>query len=394
MNTPIDNSIDTGQGDIVGRMIAGYQGWFACPGDGSPNDRWTHWTDHGIPVPGNQKFELYPDLSEYERTYATGYENLGDGHPARLFSSYDDQVVDTHFRWMREYGVDVAALQRFGPSPQHDGMALKVRKAAEAHGRKFYIMYDISGWNSFADQICGDWTRTLGAELDVLSSTAYAHEGGKPVVCIWGMGFTDRPGSAEECLKVVRWFVDQGCYVIGGVPNHFRDSDTDSKPDFVEVYEEFDMLSPWTPGRYRGTAGVDWYRKTMLEADAEWCRSRGIDYLPVVFPGFAWANWNGGPRNQIPREHGDFLWRQFANIRDVGIPTAYVAMFDEYDEGTAIAKAAESWFGIPTNQYFLALDADGVPVSSDFYLRLTGDAAKMLRGDEPLVWAHPTPHRI
>ena len=120
----------------------------------------------------------------------------------------------------------------------------------------------------------------------------------------------------------------------------------------------------------------------------------GHRLLAVVFPGFAWANWNGGPRNQIPREHGDFLWRQFANIRDVGIPTAYVAMFDEYDEGTAIAKAAESWFGIPTNQYFLALDADGVPVSSDFYLRLTGDAAKMLRGDEPLVWAHPTPHRI
>jgi len=281
MNTSIDNNDRTG--DIVGRMIAGYQGWFACPGDGSPNDRWTHWTDHGIPEPGNQKFELYPDLAEYERTYPTGYENLGSGHPARLFSSYDDQVVDTHFRWMREYGVDVAALQRFGPSPQHDGMALKVRKAAEAHGRKFYIMYDISGWNKFAEQICGDWTRTLGEELDVLSSTAYAHQDGKPVVCIWGMGFTDRPGSAEECLRVVRWFVEQGCYVIGGVPNHFRDSDTDSKPDFVEVYEAFDMLSPWTPGRYRGTAGVDWYRKTMLEADAEWCRSRGIDYLPWCF---------------------------------------------------------------------------------------------------------------
>ncbi len=34
-------------------------------------------------------------------------------------------------------------------------------------------------------------------------------------------------------------------------------------------------------------------------------------------------------------------------------------MFDEFDEATAIAKAAKDRRMIPTDQYFLTLDADG-----------------------------------
>lgn len=67
-----------------------------------------------------------------------------------------------------------------------------------------------------------------------------------------------------------------------------------------------------------------------------------------------------------PRLHGDFMWKQAYNVKSTGIQTGYIAMFDEYDEGTAIAKMAENSSMIPTNQYFLTLDADGVSVSSDF----------------------------
>jgi hypothetical protein len=41
-------------------VICGYQGWFACYGDGSPVDRWNHWcggkyqSDTPKPSPGNQ----------------------------------------------------------------------------------------------------------------------------------------------------------------------------------------------------------------------------------------------------------------------------------------------------------------------------------------------------
>ena len=31
-------------GDVVGRVTVGYQGWFACTGDGAPINGWWHWS--------------------------------------------------------------------------------------------------------------------------------------------------------------------------------------------------------------------------------------------------------------------------------------------------------------------------------------------------------------
>jgi hypothetical protein len=87
------------------------------------------------------------------------------------------------------------------------------------------------------------------------------------------------------------------------------------------------------------------------------------------------------------------MWRQAYNLKSIGINTGYIAMFDEYDEGTAIAKMAENSSMIPTNQYFLTLDADGVPVSSDFYLRLAGDINRMFKNQIPVTANHPTSHQ-
>jgi hypothetical protein len=86
------------------------------------------------------------------------------------------------------------------------------------------------------------------------------------------------------------------------------------------------------------------------------------------------------------------MWQQFVNVRELEIPSCYVAMFDEYDEGTAIAKAAENKTMIPTDQWFLTMDADGVAVSSDFYLRLAGDGNRMMQKQIPLTQEHPTKH--
>ena len=57
----------------------------------------------------------------------------------------------------------------------------------------------------------------------------------------------------------------------------------------------------------------------------------------------------------------------------------YVAMFDEIDEGTAIFKCTND---VPVGAESKFLTYDGLP--SDFYLRLTGNGAKLLRGEIPL----------
>lgn len=382
--------------DVVGKVVVGYQGWFVCSGDNSPVNRWIHWGGNGAtpPSPGHQTFEIWPDTREFTNTYQTGYSALGNGKPAKLYSAYDSQVVNTHFSWMKQYGIDCAAIQRFGSEltdpvfkAQRDGVLTKVKSAAENTELKFYVMYDISGWDNFQTAIKIDWTNTITGTLNVTASSAYAKQNGKPVVCIWGIGSNGRPGSVDAYKDVISWFKLKGCYVIIGTPNNWR-TDTTNFPAYITA----NMISPWTVGSYKYDIEIDNYSNTLYN-DNVVCKQYEIDLQPVVFPGFAWSNWNGGLKNDFPRRHGDFMWRQFAQIKTRNIPNVYVAMFDEFDEGTAIAKAAENASMIPTNQYFLTLDADGVPCSADFYLRLTGDGAKMIKGTIPFTWNHPTAHQ-
>lgn len=395
----------TSGGDVVGKLFAGYQGWFNAQGDGSPNGGWVHWSKNSsAPTAGsNVNFELYPDLREYSKLYQTNLANLGNGTQAKLFSSYDQETVNKHFEWMQTYNIDGAALQRFGADESdtpnnwktnRDSVAVKVKNAAETYNRKFYVMYDITGMNAsnWLNAVKHDWTTNVVNNMHLTSSGAYAKQNGKLVVCIWGIGFTDRPGTAAEHQNLINWFKAQNVYVIGGVPTYWRTGNNDSKPDFMSVYESLDMLSPWFVGRF-GNADVDNYSTNQYGPDLAYTQQRNIAYQPVIWPGFAWSNLAGGPTNQIPRQHGDFMWQQAYRLKQLGISTGYIAMFDEYDEGTAIAKAAENSAMIPTNQYFLTLNADGVAVSSDFYLRLAGDINRMFKGQIPVTATHPTTHQ-
>jgi len=62
----------------------------------------------------------------------------------------------------------------------------------------------------------------------------------------------------------------------------------------------------------------------------------------------------------------------------------YVAMFDEVNEGTAIFKCTDN---PPVSDIAKFINMDGK--SSDWYLWLTGEAAKMLRREIPLSFQIP-----
>src|ERR1700733_11414111 len=83
-------------GDVVGKITVGYQGWFACVGDGAPINAWWHWAQNWGQPPSasnNSTLRAWPDMREYPKGYQTGYANLGNGQPATLFSSYDQTTV-------------------------------------------------------------------------------------------------------------------------------------------------------------------------------------------------------------------------------------------------------------------------------------------------------------
>ncbi|MFF2512660.1 discoidin domain-containing protein [Streptomyces sp. NPDC058086] len=373
-------------GDVVGKISVGYQGWFACIGDGAPINGWWHWSQNWgqSPSPNNTNIKCWPDVRDYTSTYQTSYAALGNGRPATLFSSYDQQTVNTHFLWMQQNGIDTAALQRFNPTggegPTRDAMATKVRGAAESYGRKFYIMYDVTDWTNMQSEIKADWTNKMSAHT---ASSAYAKQNGKPVVCVWGFGFNDNdhPFTADACLDVVNWFKGQGCYVIGGVPREWRTGTGGSRPGYLGAYHAFNMISPWMVGAIANVTEADDAYNTYTLGDQADCNANGIDYQPCVLPGDVSGR---------QRAHGDFMWRQFYNMVRAGVQGIYISMFDEFNEGNQIAKTAETQAWVPTNSGFLALDEDGTACSSDYYLRLTGDGGRMLKGQIALTATRPT----
>jgi hypothetical protein len=374
--------------DIRGKITVGYQGWFTASTDGAEVD-WWHITTGGTPSPTDIFLKSWPDTTEYDKTYATGFPNLGNGGPSVLFSSYDASTVDKQIQWMKDYDIDTLALQRFGDYRQtgevRNIVTGHVKTAAEKYGRKFYIMYDITGWDTFDTDIPADWQDHLIDELHVLDSSAYAYQDGKPVVCIWGLGYTgNHPGTAEVQLGVVQFFKDKGFYVIGGVGNDWRVADGTrwAKAGYESVYEALDAISPWMVGVIGDDNGSDSNRTTYNEGDVQWCHERGIDYQPCVLP---------GDLQEGQRKHGDFMWHQFANMIEIDSDAIYISMYDEYNESNQIAKTAATAADTPTGaKSFTTLDEDGTACSSDYYLRLTGDGGRMLKGEMEFTFTRPT----
>jgi hypothetical protein len=79
-------------------------------------------------------------------------------------------------------------------------------------------------------------------------------------------------------------------------------------------------------------------------------------------------------------------------LAEAGVQNLYFAMFDEYDEATALMKAAADYFEIPTDQYYLTYAADGWWLSNDYYLRAAGAAIDMAKGKTELRPVIDIPH--
>jgi hypothetical protein len=375
---------------LTGKVMCGYQGWFNCEGDGAERG-WVHWTKGRGPLaPGNAKIDLWPDVSDLgaDERFATGFTHA-DGRVAEVFSSFKEATVLRHFEWMRDYGIDGAFVQRFAvglrdpKTLRHNNTVLAhCRAGAEKNGRVFVVMYDLTGLSAGrVESVIDDW-RTLRAELRITESAAYLRHRGQPLVAVWGIGFNDnRRYSLAECAALVEALKRDGCTVMLGVPTYWRElkNDTLADAELHALMKRADVISPWTVGRYRTPAEAARHGEKVLQPDLAWCSAEKLDYLPVVFPGFSWHNMHGGPLDQIPRRKGGFLWSQFVAAKRAGAQMIYVAMFDEVDEGTAIFKCTND---VPDSCEARFVSYEGLP--GDFYLRLTGAGARLLRGELPI----------
>ena len=148
---------------------------------------------------------------------------------------------------------------------------------------------------------------------------------------------------------------------------------------WTEVYRSFDILSPWTVGRFRDDESIDRFYDEEVAPDLMETNRLGLEYMPVVFPGFSWHNMNPtAPSNPIPRRGGRFFWHQIERALQAGTTMVYGAMFDEVDEGTAMFKLAPTPDSVPAGVPLVTLDADGDQLPSDWYLQLARQAQQRL----------------
>lgn len=381
---------------LKGKVVTGYQGWFNCEGDGA-NLGWTHWArDANKPVgPNNVSVDLWPDLSDFpeDELYPTEFKfpNL---RTAKLFSSYRRETVLRHFKWMREYGIDGAMVQRFAnglasPALRHhkDVVLANCREGANTEGRCYAVMYDLSGLKAGEVQVVIDDWKMLRAKMEIGKDRAYLKPDGKPLVAVWGIGFNDdRKYTLSECKALVEFLKQDGCAVMIGVPTGWREMDRDSVKDPMlhEIIAMADVVSPWSVGRFRNPTDIARVARPLWRADVKWCRERSINFMPVVYPGFSWRNLKGdAPIDEIPRLGGDFLWMQFLAAKACGAKMVYVAMFDEVDEGTAIFKCTDD----PPRPKGKFLGIEGLP--TDHYLFLVGEGKNHLVSESPFAAQQP-----
>lgn len=388
---------------LEGKVLLGYQGWFRCPGSPEMGTNWRHWAN-GTPTAATLTVDMYPDLREFEPAETCVVPGMTIGAtPARLFSSANSGTIHRHFRWMQHYGLDGVLVQRFvtdipGSRSAGDIVLKNVLAAARRYGRVFAIEYDISGANptTLLSTLQNDW-QYLVQTLSVTSHPGYLRHNGKPVLGVWGIGLNDTrhpPSDPEAALQLIAWFrgIAQVSY-LGGTPAYWRTLSNDAAPAprWAAVYQAMDGIQPWTVGRYSTLAAIDRWRTERLEPDLAITAPRSQVYMPVIFPGFSWHNLNrNAAQNQIPRNKGEFLWRQAYNAKAAGAQLLKIAMFDEVDESTAMFKLAQRRADAPDQGYWLTLDADGFTLPSDWYLRLAGEITRVFHGQTPPSAALPT----
>ena len=389
-----NSSRDKNEDGLEGKIFTGYQGWFRAHGDGSGLG-FSHYQKNGKFEPGSCSIDLWPDLRDFtvSEKFPTPFRHA-DGSVAHVFSSLHPLTIDRHFKWMSEYQIDGAFVQRFAThssTERQDYRRLKFenqklmlcRDAANKNSRQWALMYDLSGiHNHDFESLAEDWKKLrkrmqLGTDP---KDSAYLHLNGKPLVGIWGVGFND---GREYGLEKTEWLIRLlkynpdwgGMSILLGVPYYWRDLNRDSvrDPKLHRILGMADVISPWSVGRYSGHS--DDYAEIVSRqfTDRKWCNQRKVDYMPVLFPGFSWKNMKGKIGVSIPRQRGMFLRKQFQATSIAGSTSAYVAMFDEMDEGTAVFKC--------TNQVPIGKSSfetfEGLP--SDHYLKLCRDGRRMIR---------------
>ncbi|HTH81574.1 MAG TPA: RICIN domain-containing protein [Mucilaginibacter sp.] len=382
------------------KILAGYQGWFRTAGDVPGSTSWAHvfnrrGDDTSKFVAQRLALDTWPDMKEYDKDEGTVIPGwtFPDGSPATMYSAQNPKTVLRHFQWMKQYGIDGVWLSEFCgefKSPALLKVLDNVRAAAKATGRTYAFMWDMSsyGRNATKEQvyngIINQWKKMV--DEGVTSDDRYMHQDGKPVLLLWGF-FPERPASQPDYMTpVLDFLLAPGKYqavMVAGTTNTWRKG----TPEFINMIARMQALQPWSVGRQKTDFNTGYKVPYMDEwgEDMDFCKKHNMSFQPVINSGTHIAGPPPAPGKltSVPRRMGNYLWAQFQKASQTGvISSAFIAMFDEVNEGTQINKISNH---PPVNAPFLTYNG----ATNDFYLRLIGTASRMLKDSIPFTSTIP-----
>ena len=378
--TPVDSSA------LTGKLICGYQGWYGAPGD-EDNLGWSHWSSQPFSLTNaTLQIDPWPDMAEYtpaEQFPVPGYTYPGGA--AQLFSSDSARTVLRHFQWMEAWGLDGVAVQRFVvavPSLPLDRVLTNVRLAANETGRVYQIEYDMSGMTeaNIVPTMTADW-HYLVDTLKITGDSRYLHQGGLPVVGIFGF-FPSRlsAATANAILDIFGTAGPYQAFVEGAGDWTWR---TSWASDWLTMLYRMGAWQPWNTGNTTGSS-PDYASTGYWAADQAQLGGHNVMYVPQLYPGTSSVNRDGtSPGTGLPRLKGAVLWAQLAAAHTLGAASTFLGMFDEVSEGTQIVKVTNS---PPTNAPN-TVTYEGMP--SDSYLCFTSQGSRMLKGEIPYTATPP-----
>jgi len=401
---------------INNKIMCGYQGWHRYNGDGA-NQGWYHWTNDGNApsmtstngtITNNLHTDLWPDTTELaasEKSLLTDWTDI-NFNQTYAYSDYNPATVNRHFLWMQQYGIDGAWVQRFcsdcpGGSTYSSNygpmmtVLSNVEAAAANNGRVWAIDYDGTGnsWTSaqLVTLIENDWTNLVN--LGVTGKTGYLHCKGEPVVNIWPF-FSDSSHvlAPSDAVSLVQWFHTPGKYQAYVVAGTIENPDWTGTQAWLPAIESCDSVQAWNVGNgYKDSNGVLHAAVSNWPNDLATAKAAGLNWIPVVYPGFSWNHMNnypftGSSSSTWPRRGGQFLWEQIQELKALGVTQAFVAMFDEVDEGTAVYKCTNTppcfYNSSSVSGQTPFVTYDGLP--TDWFLQEINVAGQLLRSTNPM----------
>ena len=330
-----------------------------------------------------------------------------------------------------------------------DKVLASAMKASNEHARAISVMYDMVGMDgaTSADVIIND-AAALKAKYNLDDRSKgqryYLYHNGKPLIGLVSVGQASAPYTIAQAQAVVDGLQALGFSIMLGVPAYWRnpgDGDCVNDSKITNLIKDADIIMPWLVGvyDYDGTTESavssfsDYFSDRMEDrkigsfvlskGDYTQAADYGVEYCPLVYAGFSDQNMH--PDHYVYDRHGGaFYWEQIYKNINKGAKMLYVAMFDEIDEGTAIYKclrknevpsnvSAADYYVVCENGVCRRSDTQ-VSVSgsgnwckkaselnikfngiendqeSDYYLWLTGQASKVLKGQITLTQNKPT----